>query len=145
MGAVTRLTRIRTFSELIQLPTLEDRFRYLALRAEVGDTTFGSERWMNQGFYTSREWRQVRQYVIARDHACDLAMPGQEIFGRGQLEVHHMNPMTPDDLIHGNEAVLDPEFLVSTRSQTHKGIHYGDERQLPRPLVVRTPGDTKLW
>lgn len=133
----------RSYSELIRIDTFEDRFRYLSLKGVVGDSTFGFDRYINQQFYTSREWRQVRHHVIARDNGCDLGYEGYEIFGR--LTIHHMNPMVSDDIIHGDETILDPEFLITTTHQTHNAIHYGDERQLPRRLVERRPGDTKLW
>lgn len=133
----------RTFSELDEIDSFVERFRYLALRGTVGATTFGWDRWINQDFYQSRQWRQVRNHVIARDEACDLAMPGYEIHSR--LYIHHMNPMSADDIVHGREEILDPEFLITTTHQTHNAIHYGDERQLPRLFVPRRPGDTKLW
>lgn len=135
--------RQRTFSELDQLDTFVERYRYLALRGSVASTTFGWDRWINQDFYQSREWRRVRNYVIDRDEGCDLAMPGYEIHSR--LYIHHMNPISADDIIHNNEDILDPEFLITTTHQTHNAIHYGDERQLPRLFVPRRPGDTKLW
>lgn len=134
---------IRTYSELITLPTLQERYEYLLLRGRVGRETFGHERWMNQQFYKSHEWRQVRNYVINRDQGCDLAFPGYEIFA--DLHIHHMNPMTPEDLIHGNEDIIDPEFLITTTLTTHNAIHYGTDRLLPRQIVERRPGDTKLW
>jgi hypothetical protein len=134
---------IRTYSELIQFGTLYDRFRYLELHGVVGEDTFGFDRWMNQVFYSSREWKQVRHRVIVRDEGCDLALPGHEIFDR--VYIHHMNPITPEQLIHADESILDPEFLISCSHQTHNAIHYGDERQLPRPFTPRRPGDTKLW
>lgn len=134
---------IRTYSELVQFPTFVERYRYLALRGTVGATTFGWDRELNQRFYQSREWRSIRNYVINRDEGCDLAMPGYEIHTR--LYIHHMNPMEVDDIVHGNEDILDPEYLITTTHQTHNAIHYGDERQLPRLLVERRPGDTKLW
>jgi hypothetical protein len=134
---------MRSYSDLIEIPTFEERFRYLALRGEVGESTFGFDRWMNQQFYRSREWKQMRQFVILRDNGCDLAMDGYEIHER--IYIHHMNPMTPDDIIHGDDVILDPEFLISTTHRTHNAIHYGDERLLPRPFVPRRPGDTKLW
>lgn len=133
----------RTFSELIQFSTFEERYRYLQLRGEVGFSTFGFDRYMNQQFYRSREWRQVRQFVINRDQGCDLAVEGYEIFDR--IYIHHMNPMTVDDIKHGNEDILDPEFLISTTHNTHNAIHYGDESLLPQVFVPRSPGDTKLW
>jgi hypothetical protein len=134
---------LRTFSELDELETFLERFRYLALNGRVGAQTFGADRWLNQDFYQSRQWRQIRNHVITRDEGCDLAMPGYEIHSR--LYIHHMNPMTADDIVDGNEAILDPEFLITTTHQTHNAIHYGDERQLPRLFVPRRAGDTKLW
>lgn len=133
----------RTFTELARLPTFEERFRYLALRGQVGDATFGYDRWVNQRFYRSREWRHIRNFVIARDEGCDLAVPGHEIYDR--IIIHHMNPMTVGDIVHGDETIVDPEFLISTTHNTHNAIHYGDERLLPRPFAARGPGDTQLW
>lgn len=135
--------KIRTFSELRQIESFEDRYRYLALRGEVGADTFGFDRYMNQQFYASREWKRIRQVVIARDNGCDMAVPGFEIYDR--IYIHHMNPMTPDDIRHGNDDILDPEYLICVTHKTHNAIHYGDERSLPRQLVERRPGDTKLW
>lgn len=136
-------TTIRTYSELMQFSTIEERFRYLSLRAGVGDSTFGFERYVNQQFYRSRQWKQIRYEVIARDLARDLAVEGYEIHGR--LVIHHMNPMGVDDISEGDPSILDPEFLITTTHQTHNAIHYGDETLLPRPVITRTPGDTKLW
>ena len=135
--------RIRTYSELRQLSTFKERFEYLALHGAVGDATFGFDRWMNQKFYTSYEWRQLRFRIIARDEGCDLGVEGHEIFDR--VVIHHMNPMTPNDIKQGNMDILDPRFLISTCHDTHNAIHFGDERLLPRPFVERRPGDTKLW
>lgn len=134
---------IRSYSDLRRLQTLEERFRYLALRGSVGQSTFGFERYVNQQFYTSRQWRQVRHHVIARDLGCDLGIEGYEIHER--VYIHHMNPMTVADIEHGDADILNPEFLISTTHRTHNAIHYGDERQLPRPIVERRPGDTMLW
>lgn len=134
---------IRTYSELLQLATLEQRFKYLALRGGVGDSTFGFDRYMNQQFYRSRQWRQIREHVIARDLGRDLAVEGYEIHDR--LVIHHMNPMQVEDIADGYPHILDPEFLITTTHQTHNAIHYGDERLLPKPLVERRRGDTKLW
>jgi len=134
---------IKSYSELRRLDTFEDRYHYLALQGNVGESTFGYERFLNQQFYTSREWKDVRQYVIARDEGCDLGIMGYEIFSR--LLIHHMNPMDPDQVTHGDPRILDPEYLITTTHQTHNAIHYGDERQLPRPFVERSPGDTLLW
>lgn len=135
--------KIRTYSDLIKSSTFEDRFRYLALRGDVGNSTFGFDRYMNQMFYASREWKQIRQHVIARDMGCDLGVEGYEIHDR--IYIHHMNPMTPDDIFEGSKSIVDPEFLITTTHRTHNAIHYGDEKLLPRPLIERKRGDTKLW
>lgn len=134
---------IRTYSELLNYKTLVDRFEYLKLRGRVGDTTFGFDRWMNQKFYRSTEWKQLRDFVIVRDNGCDLGVPEHEI--HELLIIHHLNPMTVDDIVHSNEANLDPEFLISTTHKTHNAIHYGDASLLPRPHINRAAGDTKLW
>lgn len=136
-------SRIRTYSELVRLQTFEERFRYLSLRGSVGRSTFGYERWVNQAFYRSVEWKQIRHHVISRDLGCDLAFPDHEVHDR--LIVHHMNPMTVDEIVDAEEVILDPEFLITTQHSTHNAIHYGDESLLPKPLVERRPGDTKLW
>lgn len=137
------MVRIRTFSELCEIDSYEDRFRYLMLKGQVGAATFGSERMFNQDFYRSREWRDLRSHVIARDYGCDLGVPGQEIYSH--LIVHHMNPMTRDDVVLARPQILDPEFLISTSHRTHNAIHYGDETLLPRVPTIRRPGDTTLW
>ena len=134
---------IRRYAELRRLHTLEERFEYLALRGSVGEDTFGFDRYMNQQFYRSREWRDVRRLVIARDNGCDLGVEGYEIHDR--VYIHHMNPMTPQDIEHGASEILDPEFLITTTHQTHNAIHYGAANLLARPPVERRPGDTKLW
>jgi hypothetical protein len=134
---------IRRYRDLRRFETLEERFRYLSLRGTVGESTFGFDRWINQEFYTSKEWRDLRHDIIARDEGCDLGVPGYEIHSR--LAIHHMNPMTVDDINHGNDDILNPEFLITVSHRTHNAIHYGDEGLLPRPLVDRAAGDTKLW
>lgn len=134
---------IRMYSELRRYESFEDRFQYLVLRGSVGRATFGFDRYINQQFYTSREWRQLRKYVIARDLGCDLGVEGFEI--HGDLLVHHMNPITAEDIIHGDPDILNPEFLITTTQRTHNAIHFGDETQLPRRLSARAPGDTRLW
>ena len=136
-------TTIRTYSEVIEIPEFEDRFLYLMLRGQVGHSTFGGDRWLNQRFYTSREWRSLRNYVIARDEGNDLATPGYPVHAK--LIVHHMNPMEVEDITHGNDDIFDPEYLITTTLRTHNAIHYGDARQLPKPFVERRPGDTTLW
>jgi hypothetical protein len=135
--------RIRTYSELLTIHSFEERFHYLQLRGLVGGVTFGDERYLNQRFYRSTEWRRMRDHVITRDLGNDLAIPGHQIFGR--ITIHHMNPMKPEDVEHGNADILNPEFLICTTHNTHNAIHYGDESLLPQPLVERQPGDTKLW
>lgn len=135
--------RTRTYRELIRIDDYEERFHYLRLDGQVGLDTFGFDRYMNQTFYASREWKRIRKQVIARDEGCDMAFPGYEIYDR--IYVHHMNPMTPNDIKHGNDDILNPEFLICVTHKTHNAIHYGDERLLPRPFVERRPGDTKLW
>ena len=136
-------TKIRTYSELSQIACFEDRYRYLALRGQVGDATFGFDRYINQRFYGSTQWRQIRNHIIARDLGCDLGIEGYEIHSR--LIIHHMNPMTAVDITEGHSNVLEPEFLITTTHRTHNAIHYGDERLLPKPPTERRPGDTKLW
>lgn len=125
------------------IDSFEQRYKYLALRGSVGEATFGFDRYMNQQFYTSSQWRHVRNHVIARDKGCDLGVEGYEIHDR--VIIHHMNPMTVENIVHGDDDILDPEFLITTTHRTHNAIHYGDERLLPRPLVERRRGDTKLW
>jgi hypothetical protein len=135
--------KIRTYSELRRLQSFEERFDYLVLRGEVGEATFGFDRWINQRFYQSRQWQQARELVIVRDNACDLGVPGYEIYAR--LMVHHMNPVTVQALADGEEWILDPEYLITTTHRTHNAIHYGDDSLIPKLLVERRPGDTKLW
>ncbi|QFP94972.1 HNH endonuclease [Arthrobacter phage NapoleonB] len=134
---------IRTYSELIQYNTFEDRFNYLALKGSVAAQTFGHERYLNQDFYRSRAWKQVRRDVIARDLGCDLGLKGFEIHDK--IIVHHMNPMSADNIIHGDQDILNMEYLISVTHKTHNGIHYGDDSVIPKPYVERRPGDTRLW
>lgn len=133
----------RTYTELARLQTFEARYKYLQLNGFVGEATFGFDRYINQQFYRSRQWQLMRHHVIARDYGCDLGAEGYEI--HEQILVHHINPMTKEDLVDGLESTLDPEFLITTTHRTHNAIHYGDERLLARPFVSRKPGDTKLW
>lgn len=135
--------RTRTYRELVRLSTFEERFEYLAVRGEVGKATFGFERYLNQKFYRSREWRLVRHEVITRDLGCDLAFPDHEIHDR--VIIHHMNPMRVVDVKDGVDDILNPEYLITTTHQTHNAIHYGDASLLPKPIVERQPGDTRLW
>lgn len=134
---------IRSFRQLDRLPTFEARFDYLSVRNDVGAATFGFERYLNQRFYTSREWRAVRNIVLARDEGCDLGIPGHEIYRRPII--HHMNPMTIEDVDDGNPDILDPEFLITVSHDTHNAIHYGTRASLRSPEIERTAGDTDSW
>lgn len=134
---------IRTYSELIRLSSFEDRFEYLSLKGRVGESTFGFERVINQAFYLSAEWRRTRTAVIARDFGLDLGVEGHDIHDR--IIVHHMNLMKPEDIENAVDEILDPEFLITTTHNTHNAIHYGDRSLLPKPLVERRPGDTRMW
>ncbi len=134
---------IRTYSKLRRLETFNERFDYLMLKGSVGTRTFGFDRGVNQRFYHSSQWSSVREQVIIRDRGCDLGVPGFEIYSG--LLVHHVNPVSLDDLNHGEEWIFDSEFLITTSLRTHNAIHYGDETQLPRGPIVRSRGDTRLW
>ena len=135
---------IKRYSELIKLPTFEERFRYLQLRGSVGKDTFGFDRYLNQVFYQRNpKWKAVRDFVIIRDNGCDLGIEGREIYGR--ILVHHMNPVTLRDLEEESEFLLDPEYLISTVHNTHNAIHYGDERLLTLDPIERTANDTCPW
>ena len=134
---------IRTYSELSRFSSFKDRFSYLSLGGTVGIETFGFDRYLNQRFYTSWEWKRIRDYVISRDLGCDLGVDGYEIHDK--ILVHHMNPISESDITHGNEDILNPEFLITTTHRTHNAIHYGDERLINITGDDRYPGDTKLW
>lgn len=135
---------MRTYRSLSKLETFEERFRYLALHGNVGEATFGYDRWMNQEFYSSSEWKDLRREAIIRDNGCDLGVPGYEIHSR--IVIHHIVPLTPKDLYENPyEFALNLDNLITTTHDTHNAIHYGDERQLPRPLVARAPNDTIPW
>lgn len=135
--------RIRTYEELSLLKTFEERYTYLKLNGAVAEETFGYDRYMNQNFYRSTEWKHIRNHVIARDYGLDLGVDGYEIHDR--IIIHHMNPIVVNDIKHGNDDILNPEFLITTCHNTHNAIHYGDERLLPKEYVPRFSGDTKLW
>ena len=137
------LKNIRTYSELITIPTFKERYEYLRLKGFVGEETFGYDRYLNQSFYRSKEWMDIRDYVIVRDNGCDLGMPGHEIHGR--ILIHHMNPITKEDILRRSEFLLDPEYLISTIKLTHDAIHYGDENLLMDEPIVRTKNDTCPW
>lgn len=134
---------IRTYTDLRRLGGLEERFEYLSLGGRVGESTFGFDRWINQLFYRSAEWRQVRFHVIARDEGLDLGAKDSPIFGAHVI--HHMNPLTLEDIEEATDNLLDPEFLITTSLRTHNAIHYGDKSLLPQVFVERMPGDTLLW
>lgn len=138
-------TIIRTYSELITLETFEERFLYLKLDGSIGEDTFGFDRYLNQLFYRSPEWKQVRNFVITRDMGCDLAMPDHEIINQ-QILIHHMNPLTKEDIINKSDYLLNPEYLICTTKKTHNAIHYGDERILDQIVpIVRTKNDQCPW
>lgn len=133
----------RRYSDLEQLKTIEDRYDYLKLMGTVGKQSWGWDRYFNQKFYRSSEWKRVRDIVIIRDNGCDLGIPGFEI--HQNILIHHMNPIWIDDLKHGNPDILDPEYLIVTSERTHQAIHYGDRSLLPQVPIIRRSGDTKLW
>lgn len=135
---------IKTYSELIRLKTFEERYEYLKTSGRVGEETFGFDRYLNQTFYKSKEWEQIRNTVISRDLGCDLAFDGMEIFGT--IIVHHMNPISIDDLLNRTKYLLDPEFLVCTSDNTHRAIHYSDKGLLLKnTFAQRKPNDTCPW
>lgn len=136
-------TTVRTYSDLRQFHTFEERYDYLRLYGVVGDPTFGYDRHINQALYASLEWSYARRQAILRDNGCDLGVPGYEI--HGELLVHHMNPITVEDIIDRLDYVLDPEFLITTTMNTHNAIHYGDKSLLRTQFVERKIGDTRLW
>lgn len=134
---------MRKYSELIQLSSFQDRFDYLRLAGAVGEDTFGFDRYLNQAFYTSTQWKNMRNFVIARDLGCDLGIEDYPI--RTKLIVHHMNPITAKNLRHGDLALLDPENLITTTHKTHNAIHYGGVSPRLIEYIPRSPGDTTLW
>ena len=134
---------IRTYSELIRLPTFEERFRYLKLDGLVGKDTFGFDRYLNQEFYRSKEWKEVRDFVIVRDNGCDLGMDGYDIVGR--IYIHHMNPITVNDIVHSSDFLLNPGYLICMSHNTHNAVHYGDEDLLVTAPVERRKNDTCPW
>lgn len=134
---------IKRYSELILLPTFEERYKYLQLNGVIGDETFGFDRYINQMFYRSQEWKQVRDYVIVRDNGCDLGIEGHEI--RGKILIHHMNPIGIKDIQQVNKFLLDPEYLITTMLSTHNAIHYGDESLLVTDPIKRHKNDTCPW
>lgn len=135
--------KIRTYSELMKLETFEERYKYLKLDGKVGEETFGFDRYLNQIFYKSPEWRSVRNEVIVRDNGCDLGIDGREIHTK--ILVHHMNPIRKEDIINRSEFLLNPEYLITTVKRTHDAIHYGEEELLIKDYTERTKFDTCPW
>lgn len=135
---------IRTYSELIKLPTFKERFEYLKLGGVIGEETFGFDRYLNQMFYKSREWKKLRNDIIVRDNGCDLAMPDREIIDQTIL-IHHMNPLTKEDILNMTEFVLNPEYLICTILNTHNAIHYGNSDLLYQEPIIRYKNDMCPW
>lgn len=135
--------KIRTYSELCTFATFEERYNYLRLDGHIGESTFGFDRWLNQAFYKSDDWKSVRRQIILRDNACDLAIEGREI--EKYLLIHHMNPITVSDIVECSDWLLNPEFLIVCSRSTHNAIHYGDESLLVLDPVVRSKYDTCPW
>jgi hypothetical protein len=133
----------RTYQELRRLKTFEERYKYLKLKGIVGENTFGFNRYLNQLVYTSKRWKQTRDKVIIRDKACDLGVEGYEIYDC--IVIHHLNPITIEDIELDRDIIYDPELLICTSSNTHKAIHFGNESLLPKPLIERRPNDTCPW
>lgn len=134
---------IRTYSELITLSTFEERYQYLRLGGKVGEETFGFDRYINQIFYKSKEWLSIRDHVITRDNGCDLGIEDREIYGR--ILIHHMNPITKEDILNRSEYLLNPEYLICTVKNTHDAIHYGDGSLLITAPIERRKNDTCPW
>lgn len=134
---------IRTYSELSKFKTLKERYEYLKLDGKVGEETFGFDRWLNQLFYKDPRWLKARDIVITRDNGCDLGIKGYDI--NTKILVHHMNPVTKEDLLYNFDNLINPEFLISTSKKTHDAIHYGNEDLLPEDPVIRTKNDTCPW
>lgn len=134
---------IRTYSDLIQLKTFQERYYYLKLHGKVGEETFGFDRYVNQSLYRSIKWKRTRSQVIIRDNGCDLGIEGREM--SDYIVVHHMNPITLEDIEEERDNVFDLEYLISCSPRTHKAIHFGDENLLPKEFIGRKPNDTCLW
>ena len=139
----TTMTRIRTYSEVIKIPKFEDRFEYLKMQSYVGEQTFGSHRYLNQNFYRSEEWKRIRRDVIVRDNGCDLADPDRPIFGR--VLIHHIEPITIDDILARKACVTDLENLICVSYETHNALHYGNLETLPKGFAERKKNDTCPW
>ena len=140
-----KTTIIRTYSELITIPTFEERYAYLRLGGKIGEATFGFDRYLYENFLKSDEWLSLRDYVIIRDNGCDLAMEDREIKGKSRIIVHHMNPVMKEDILNRTKFLLDPEYLICTIKNTHDAIHYGDESLLIKAPIERSKNDTCPW
>lgn len=138
------MNKLRTYTELNKLKTFEERFEYLKLDNVVGEETFGFDRWLNQQFYKSKEWRRIRDYVIARDFGCDLGAPDHEIIDE-RILIHHINPITKEDIINNTDFLLNPEYLITTINNTHQAIHYGNDEMLVKAPVTRYKNDQCPW
>lgn len=134
---------IRTYSELLKLPSFEERFTYLMETSSIGEIKFGHDRYLNQAFYNSGEWKSVRNFVIIRDNGCDLGMPDYPIIG--MVIVHHMNRITEEDILKRSRYILDPEYLICVSRKTHHAITYGDPSSLPKKQIERFRNDTCPW
>jgi len=137
------MTMIKCYSDLIHIPTFEERFKYLKLDGIVGNETFGFDRYLNQMLYVTKEWRSCRREIIIRDNGCDIGIEGHEIYGK--ILIHHMNPVSKQDILNKNPKVFDPEHLIVTSFNTHNAIHYGDVNLLTIKIVERSINDTRLW
>lgn len=135
--------RHRSYSELRQLSTFKERYDYLKLNGRVGAETFGYNRYINQRFYRSTEWKHIRDQIIIRDNGCDLGVEGYDLHSR--IYIHHLNPMTVDDIDQGRQMILDPDNLICVSFDTHQAIHFGDESLLPQLPIERISGDTCPW
>lgn len=137
------ITMTRTYTELVKMPTFEERYQYLKLNGKIGEELFGYARYLNQVFYQSSRWKKVRRQVIIRDNGCDLGIEGHDIYGT--IYVHHMNPITLDMLRNDDPILLDPDNLICTSRNTHEAITLGDESLLPSEPIIRRPNDTCPW
>lgn len=133
----------KSYSELSKLDTFEERFRYLQLKGAVAEETFGFDRYLNQKFYNSKEWKSIRDFVILRDNGCDLGIDGYEIYGK--ILIHHMNPIRIKDIENSSDFLMDPEYLITTTLHTHNAVHYGDESLILTAPVERSKNDTCPW
>jgi len=139
-----KIMMIRTYSELMELESYEERFNYLLLNGKVGQETFGFDRYLNQQLYRSKHWKDIRDYVIIRDQGCDLGLEGHDIFGT--INIHHMNPITTKDVLENSEYLLNPEYLICTSIDTHNAIHYGSKDYVNRNKIAdRKPNDHCPW